>query len=311
MTVTVGQMARELKFENLTPHIDLDQRALHARDVNHPAIQMTGFFESFDCDRVQIVGNIEKCYMATLDPELRRKRFEELLKRDVPCFVYCRGNMPQEDLLELANQYNTIVLATKLVTSEASARVLHFIQRWLTPTMTVHGVLMDVLGEGVLITGESGIGKSELALALIKRGHRLVSDDAVELRRVNEDTLIGTAPMVTKDFLEIRGVGIVDVKSLFGVQSVKNEMPIDLVVQLEDWSKEAIYDRLGDNTDETEYLGNKVALYHLPIRPGRNVAVILEAIAINFRQKEMGYNAVDELYRRIQKNMEAGSDEDI
>lgn len=168
----------------------------------------------------------------------------------------------------------------------------------------IHGVLVDVFGEGVLITGESGIGKSETALELVKRGHRLVADDAVELRRVSEERLIGSAPEVTRHFIELRGIGIIDVKTLFGVESVKYEQNVDLVIRLEDWDPSKVYDRMGTNEEYVEYLGNKIICYSIPVRPGRNLAVIVESAAVNFRQKKMGYDAVQELYKRFQANME-------
>ena len=180
----------------------------------------------------------------------------------------------------------------------------------LAPMMTIHGVLVDVYGEGVLITGESGIGKSEAALELIKRGHRLVTDDVVEIRKVSDETLIGTAPEITRHFIELRGIGIIDVKTLFGVESVKETQSIDIVIHLEDWKKEADYDRLGLEEEYTEYLGNKVVCHSLPIRPGRNLALICETAAVNHRQKKMGYNAAQELYRRVQANLTKGNSED-
>lgn len=183
------------------------------------------------------------------------------------------------------------------------AEIIRWLNVQLAPCISIHGVLIDVYGEGVLITGESGIGKSEAALELIKRGHRLVTDDVVELRRVSADTLIGTAPNITKHFIELRGIGIIDVKALFGVSSVRETQNIDLVIHLEDWDKEKEYDRLGMEEEYIEYLGNKVVCHNIPIRPGRNLAIICESAAINHRQKKMGYNAAQELYQRVQKSL--------
>lgn len=190
------------------------------------------------------------------------------------------------------------------------AEIIRWLNVMLAPCISVHGVLVDVFGEGVLITGESGIGKSEAALELIKRGHRLVTDDAVEIRKVSDDTLVGSAPDITKHFIELRGIGIIDVKTLFGVSSVKDTQNIDLVIRLEDWDKEKEYDRLGLEEEYTEYLGNKVVCHNIPIRPGRNLAVICESAAINHRQKKMGYNAAQELYRRVQESLTRRRDED-
>ena len=190
------------------------------------------------------------------------------------------------------------------------AEIIRWLKVKLAPCIVVHGVLVDVYGEGVLITGESGIGKSEAALELIKRGHRLVSDDAVEIRKVSDDTLIGSAPDVTKHFIELRGIGIVDVKTLFGVSSVKDTQSIDLVIRLEEWNRDKEYDRLGLEEQYTEYLGNKVVCHNIPIRPGRNLAIICESAAVNYRQKKMGYNAAQEFYKRIQENFAKKREED-
>ncbi len=191
------------------------------------------------------------------------------------------------------------------------AEIIRWLNVKLAPCITVHGVLVDVFGEGVLITGESGIGKSEAALELIKRGHRLVTDDVVEIRKVSDDTLIGSAPDVTKHFIELRGIGIVDVKTLFGVSSVKDTQSIDLVIKLEDWNKDKEYDRLGLEEESTEYLGNKVVCHNIPIRPGRNLAIICESAAVNYRQKKMGYNAAQALYQRLQQSFAQGRDTDL
>lgn len=190
------------------------------------------------------------------------------------------------------------------------AEIIRWLKVMLAPTITIHGVLVDVYGEGVLIMGESGIGKSEAALELIKRGHRLVTDDVVEIRKVSDETLIGTAPEITKHFIELRGIGIIDVKALFGIESVKDTQAIDMVIKLEDWNKDKEYDRLGLEEEYTEFLGNKVVCHSLPIRPGRNLAVIVESAAVNYRQKKMGYNAAKELYNRVQQNLARRRDED-
>ena len=199
---------------------------------------------------------------------------------------------------------------TKKATSAFTAEIIRWLNVKLAPMISVHGVLVDVYGEGVLIMGESGIGKSEAALELIKRGHRLVTDDVVEIRKVSDETLIGTAPDITKHFIELRGIGIVDVKTLFGVSSVKDSQSIDLVIRLEDWDKDKEYDRLGLEEDYIEYLGNRIVCHNIPIRPGRNLAIICESAAVNHRQKKMGYNAAQELYARVQKSLSQKREED-
>ena len=209
-----------------------------------------------------------------------------------------------------AMEYKVPLLMTKKATSAFMAEIIRWLNVKLAPCISVHGVLVDIYGAGVLITGESGIGKSEAALEPIQRGHRLVADDAVEIRKVSDDTLVGSAPDITKHFIELRGIGIVDVKTLFGVSNVKDTQNIDLVICLEDWDKEKEYDRLGLEEEYTEYLGNKVVCHNIPIRPGRNLAIICESAAINHRQKKMGYNAAQELYRRVQESLAKRRDED-
>ena len=303
MGVTVDRMAMDMGFRNLTPDIDADEIEIIAADVSRPGLHLAGYYESFEPNRVQLIGTAESTYVASMSSELRRERFGKIFSLGIPCLVYCRGYMPEDEVLEAAREYGVPILSTDGATSDVLAKVLHYCQKALSPTITVHGVLCDVFGEGVLITGESGIGKSEAALELIKRGHRLVADDAVEIHRVDEETLIGNAPEITKDFVEVRGIGIVNIRTLFGVESIKNEQQIDLVIRLEEWDREKQFDRLGNADEYVEYLGNKVLCYSLPLRPGRNLAVIVETVAANYRQRTMGYQAVDELYKRIQDNM--------
>lgn len=241
--------------------------------------------------------------MEGLSDERKREIYGKLMSYAVPAIVFCRELQPDAIFLEIAMAQNIPVLSTKKSTSSFMAEIIRWLNVQLAPCISVHGVLMDVYGEGVMITGESGIGKSEAALELIKRGHRLVTDDVVELRKVSDDTLIGSAPDITKNFIELRGIGIVDVKALFGVSSVKDTQQIDLVINLEDWDKDKEYDRLGLEENYTEYLGNKVVCHNIPIRPGRSLAIICESAAVNHRQKKMGYNAAQELYSRVQNSL--------
>lgn len=308
--VKLSKVVEKMGLENLTPSIDTKKIWLHVPDVNRPALQLTGFYDQFDNDRIQIIGNVETSYVNSLSKEERLKRYEQLISSNIPCVVFCRNLAPEKEVLEIAEKYEIPILMTEQSTSSFMAEVIRWLKVQLAPCIVIHGVLVDVYGEGVLITGESGIGKSEAALELIKRGHRLVSDDAVEIRKVSDDTLIGSAPGVTKYFIELRGIGILDVKTLFGVESVKETQQIDMVIKLEDWNREKEYDRMGLEEEYIEYLGNRVVCHSLPIRPGRNLAVIVEAAAVNHRQKKMGYNAAKELYKKVQENLLRGDNED-
>lgn len=301
--ISLKVVAEDLNLHSVTPDIDLEKVMIGYPDINRPALQLAGFFEHFDNNRIQIVGNVEMAYLRTLTRERRYEVFRMLFSKRIPCLVFCRNHKPDEDVLKLASEYNTPILATQCFTSDVYAKVLRYLQEKLGPVQTIHGVLVDVFGEGVLIIGESGIGKSEVALELIKRGHRLVADDAVELHRVNDVRIVGKAPAVTKHFIELRGIGIIDVKALYGAESIKDEQDVNMVIRLEEWNKEKTYDRLGAQEEYIKYLGNKIVCYSVPVRPGRNVAVIVEAASVNFRQKKMGYDAVQELYRRVQANM--------
>lgn len=301
--VTITELIKKMKMKNVLPEIDTDKVVLSHPDVNRPALQLTGFFDHFDRERVQIIGYVEQAYINTLPREVRVERYDKLLSSEIPCVVYSRGQEPDEDMQDLCLHYQVPLMVSDKSTSDLMAEVIRWLKVKLAPCISIHGVLVDVFGEGVLIMGESGIGKSEAALELIKRGHRLVSDDVVEISKVSDVELVGTAPDITRHFIELRGIGIIDVKTLFGVESVKNTQSIDLVIKLEEWSRDKEYDRLGLKEEYTEILGNKVVCHSLPIRPGRNLAVIVESAAVNHRQKKMGYNAAQELYNRVQANL--------
>lgn len=302
-SLSLTKIIEKEKLENLTPDIDISKIKITQPDINRPALQLAGYFEHFEATRLQIIGFVEYTYMESLDPKRKKEVFETLLNHNIPAFVFCRELMPDPLFLKIAVEHKIPILMTKKATSAFMAEIIRWMNVKLAPMISVHGVLVDVYGEGVLITGESGIGKSEAAIELIKRGHRLVTDDVVEIRKVSEDTLIGTAPDITKHFIELRGIGIIDVKTLFGVSSVKDTQNIDLVIKLKDWDKDMEYDRLGLEEEFTEYLGNKVVCHNIPIRPGRNLAIICESAAVNHRQKKMGYNAAQELYQRVQNSL--------
>ena len=270
--VQLTKMVQELELTNLTPELDLSEIFIKTAEINRPALQLTGYLEHFANERVQIIGYVEFTYLMQLSDAERLFKYERFISSKIPCVIFSTMTRP-------------------------------WLGVQLAPCISINGVLVDVYGEGVLITGESGIGKSEAALELIKRGHRLVSDDVVELRKVSDVTLVGSAPDITRHFIELRGIGIIDVKTLFGVESVKDTQSVDLVIKLEEWDKDKEYDRLGLQEEYTEYLGNKIVCHSLPIRPGRNLAVIVESAAVNHRQKKMGYNAAEELYKRVQANI--------
>ena len=302
-SVALTKMVEKMKLENLTPDIDISQAKIITTEVNRPALQLTGYFDHFDAERLQIIGYVEYTYLEHLDREQKVPIYEKLLACQIPCLVYTTMTVPDEDMISLANKYKVPIFVTKQATSAFMAEVIRWLYVELAPCISIHGVLVDVYGEGILITGESGIGKSEAALELIKRGHRLITDDVVEIRKVSDETLVGSAPDITRHFIELRGIGIIDVKTLFGVESVKNTSAIDLVIKLEEWDKDKEYDRMGLEEEYTEFLGNKVVCHSIPIRPGRNLAVIVETAAVNHRQKKMGYNAARELYKRVQESL--------
>ena len=302
-SVSLKMIIEKMKLENLTPEIDIKKIRITQPDINRPALQLAGYFEHFEASRLQVIGFVEYTYMESFPKNKKEEMYREFLSFDIPGVVFCRELTPDPTFIKIAVEEKVPVFMTKKSTSAFMAEIIRWLNVKLAPCISIHGVLVDVFGVGVLITGESGIGKSETAIELIKRGHRLVSDDVVEIRRVSDETLIGSAPDITKHFIEMRGVGIIDVKTLYGVSSVKETQNIDLVIKLEDWDKDKEYDRLGLEEEYTEYLGNKVVCHRIPIRPGRNLAVICESAAVNHRQKAMGYNAAQELYNRVQNSL--------
>ena len=370
LTVDMTSMVEKLNLKNLTPDIDITERKLASPEINRPALQLAGYFAHFASERVQIVGFVEYTYLQSRSDEEKEPIYQNFFSSGIPCVIYTSKTRPEPRALELANQYKVPMFLADKTTSNFMAAIINWLNVQLAPRISIHGVLVDVYGEGVLIMGESGVGKSETAIELVKRGHRLIADDAVEIKRiaadrlegtapelirhyielrgigvvdvrrqgvlimgesgigkseaalelikrghrlvtddvveihkVSDDTLVGRSPEITKHFIELRGIGIVDVKTLFGVECVKETQQIDMVIKLEDWDKDKDYDRLGLQEEYTEFLGNKVVCHSLPVRPGRNLAIIVETAAVNHRQKKMGYNAAQELYRRVQETM--------
>ena len=301
--VKLKEVVDKMRLTTLTPKIDISRRNVYQTEVNRPALELTGYFDHFAAGRIQIIGLVEHSYIDQMNNDDKRRVFRKLFSLDVPAVIFTRDLPPDEVILETAEEAGMPMFLTSQATSPFMAEMIRWLNVRLAPCISIHGVLVDVYGIGLLLTGDSGVGKSEAALELIKRGHRLVSDDVVEIRKVSEVTLIGTAPEITKHFIELRGIGIIDVKTLFGVSSVRESQSIDLEIHLEEWDKNRQYDRMGMEENYSEYLGNKVVCHRVPVRPGRNVAIICESAAANHRQKLMGYNAAQELYMRVQKNL--------
>ncbi|SHH20245.1 Hpr(Ser) kinase/phosphatase [Caloranaerobacter azorensis DSM 13643] len=269
------------------------------KDINRPGLQLTGFYNHFAYERIQLIGNVEWSYLTSLDEKTRDERIKRLLECRIPAIIITRNLEVFPEMVKWAKEFGRTILRTKLTTTKFTSRLINYLDDILAPQITIHGVLVEVYGIGILITGKSGVGKSETALELIKRGHRLIADDAVEIRKVEENILRGRAPELIKYFLEIRGIGILDIKKLYGVGAVRNSKIIDLVVELEYWDDKKEYDRVGLDEEYTVILDTKVPKITIPVRPGRNLAMIVEVAARNHRQKRMGYNAAEELDKRL------------
>ena len=306
-SVKLKTIAEELELTPLHTSADYEQALIITADVNRPAMQLTGFYNYFDPHRLQIMGRVESTYLDTLSHEERLAAFERFMQYDISCLVICHGMQPFPECLEMAEKFDRNVFMTTEDTSEFQADVISTLHNYLAPRITTHGVLVEVYGEGVLLMGDSGIGKSETALELIKRGHRLIADDAVEIKRIGKDTLVGSAPELIRYYMELRGIGVINVRHIYGVGAVKPESGIDLVVKLEPWEDGKAYDRLGLTDENESILGVKLPLVTIPVRPGRNLAVILELAAMNNRQKKMGYNAAEALAAEHDRAIDAGT----
>lgn len=298
-STTIKKMIDELKLEVLYLPENGENSLISSNDTNRPGLQFAGFYEYFDNKRVQVMGKMETSYLSGLEPEVRRKRIEDFLSYRFPALVITRSQEVFPEMLEMAPNYEVPILRTDESTSVFIAKLMAFLQLELAPRITRHGVLIEIYGEGVMIMGESGVGKSETAVELVKRGHRLIADDAVEIRKASNITLVGSSPDNIRHFLELRGIGIVNARQLFGIGSVKMSEKIDMVVEMELWNPEKTYDRMGVDTHYMTILGVKVPLLNIPVKPGRNLAVILEVAAMNNRQKKMGYNAAKDLLRQL------------
>jgi HPr kinase/phosphorylase len=284
----------EVVYKGKSLSIDIE-----TSDINRPGLQFAGFFDYFAAERVQVIGKVEMTYLDSMEPDIRAERLERFFSSGIPCVLISRNMEVPQYLLGAAGKYGCPIIRSKKVTTSIIHRMINYLDSALAPRITRHGVLVDVYGEGVLLMGESGIGKSETALELIKRGHRLVADDAVEIKKVAENRLIGDSPDLIRHFMEIRGIGIIDIKAMYGVGAVINNKAINMVIYLEFWDNSKEYDRLGLSEDHMEILGVKLPKVVLPVRPGRNLAIIVEVAVRNWRLKQMGYNAARELDNRL------------
>lgn len=302
-TVSLSELMEEFQLDDVTGCKRIDNILITTSDVNRPGLQLAGYFEHFGEDRIQLMGMGEMAYLMSLPYEERFVRLNELFSHGFPCMVVARGLEILPEMIEVAKKYDIPILRTNDITSRFLSGVIRYLNVELAPRVTKHGVLVEVYGEGILILGESGVGKSETALEIVKRGHRLIADDVVEIRKVSDKTLLGTAPDIIRHLIEIRGIGILDVKNLYGVGSVKVLETINLVISLELWNEKKNYDRLGLEDEYTEILGIRVPSLNIPVRPGRNLAIIVEVAAMNARQKKMGYNAAKVLNERVMREI--------
>ncbi len=298
-TVSLSHIISELSLETTYIPRSADEILIESNDVSRPGLELTGYLEYYDKSRILIFGNTETSYLAKKTSDERYRILEKIFSLQPPAVIVARNLEPFGELVDCAKQYGVSVLRSADSTSVLSAALVSYLNVELAPRITRHGVLVEVYGEGILLIGDSGVGKSETAIELIKRGHRLIADDAVEIRRVSRKSLVGSSPENIRHFLEVRGVGIINARRLFGMGAVKMTEKIDIVVNMELWDSDKVYDRLGVNNEYIEILGVKLPILTIPVKPGRNLAIILEVAAMNNRQKKMGYNAADELLKGL------------
>ena len=301
--IKLSRLVEKFGLEVLNRGKNYENRLIRADDINRPGLQILGFFDYFDPSRIQVIGKVEWTYLSNQTAEQRRSCFDAFFSKPFPALILTRSLQPFPELTEMAEVHQKTILRTKEATSLFIPNLTDYLKGTLTPRITRHGVLLDVYGEGVLLMGESGVGKSETAIELIKRGHRLISDDAVEIRHIGT-RLVGTAPDLIRHYMELRGIGVVDVQQLFGMSAVREDMEINLVVNLEQWNEGAFYDRLGTSDEHTTILDMDVPAITIPVKPGRNLAVIVEVAAMNNRQKRMGYNAAKEFAKQLDAHFE-------
>lgn len=306
-SVKLGKLIQEFRLEVLRGGAGYEDVSIRTEDVNRPGLQLTGFFDYFDAKRLQVIGRVETTYLEGLTSEERRESFELLLSQDIPALIISREIEPFPECMEMAEKYDRTILRSPDTTSVLMSNIIAALKSYLAPRITRHGVLVEVYGEGVLLLGESGVGKSETAIELVKRGHRLIADDAVEIKRNVTDRLVGTAPELIRHYIELRGIGVIDVRQLFGMSAIMEESRIDLVVQFEQWDETKFYDRLGIEDHHIDIMGVEIPCVTIPVRPGRNLASIVEVAAMNNRHRRYGFNAAQELAQRVDLRAEQGS----
>lgn len=301
-SVPLTTLVDEFHLEVAYASTDYEQIRLTVVDVARPGLQLAGYYDHFEPMRLQVMGNVEISYLQKLPPEERTITFDRLFSYRFPALLIARNLQPDSQCLEMAKKHNVTLLRSREATSTIVSDIIAYLKSALAPSITRHGVLMEVYGEGLLLLGESGIGKSEAAIELLKRGHRLIADDAVEIRKISENALVGNAPELIRNYVELRGIGIINVAKLFGMGAVKAENEINLVVNIVPWDQQKVYDRLGLEDQHMEILGVQIPMNTIPITPGRNLAVILEVAAMNNRQRKMGYNPALEFTEQMDRH---------
>ncbi len=300
-TVLLTKIIKEFNLEIIYAPENINEIKLTRAEIHRPGLPLTGFFDYFDPLRMQIIGLVESIYLSKLEPEVRCERIRAFMERKPVCIVLARDIEPFAEMLDMSREFDIPLLRTKISTNSFVSNIISTLNVELAPTITRHGVLVEVYGEGVLILGDSGIGKSETAIELIKRGHRLIADDAVEISKVSEKTLVGKAPEIIRHYTELRGIGIVDIRRIFGMGAVKETEKIQLIIKLEHWVEGKSYDRMGLDNETFTILGIDIPAITIPVRPGRNLAVVLEIAAMNSRLKRMGYNTAEEFNKRLEE----------
>ena len=303
-SVPLTTLVKEFELEVAYKASDYEAIQLTVADVARPGLQLAGYFDHFEPMRLQVMGNVEMSYMAKHSPQERSYIYDRLFSYKIPALVIARSLQPDEEMMAMALKHNITILGTSERTSSIISSIITYLKNALAPRISRHGVLVEAYGEGVLLIGDSGIGKSEAALELVKRGHRLIADDAVEIKKVSANSLVGTSPELIRNYIELRGIGIINVAKLFGMGAIKQENEINLVVNIVPWNTHANYDRMGLEEHYTEILGVNVPMYTIPITPGRNLAMIIEVAAMNNRQRRMGYNAALEFTQQLDRHFD-------